>query len=593
MNFRKALTLVCRARVIPEKGTDLYRQVQILSYDALSSIASIVTDPIRACLLQTLIRLAPISLLGIQEQLRISLGKELSAATRCRNPCTLNFSCFFGEYSKPLCPDIGANPDMAKYVHDAINRWVQRVSRAVLYPASSQKSMSKDTLRHYNQATGKAKNAVSKVDVERYYHNTGSHIGGISELRQVWYVSQLTPRSYFTIGGAQFKHSKYMWIFDMLSDEMECTNRVSRTSVSSLDVQPEDHLFVYDLTSFTSQLDCHEKFLWYLAEYTMDTHVTILDTHYGYMPVSLGGLIHEYRLHCYCNPVFENGVCRKPTLHCHVVGMLGDYGNIDSARFIHGAVVLQTCSNPSKLRIVGDDGLVATYDEKRQRRAIAHLGTLGDDKTYSSLTGSMVFLKKPLYHHVIARQDAVVHWPSLEYRLHNYEIDPRYPRLLSKGKKNRLATSAQVLSFLQSLQRVYLQPHDHTLIRSYLEYTYRVSNLPVDGSIGTHFVPSLSVRFGDDPVSGTVKRCYTGSARIPLRSKKPFESSLLRDTSFDCNSHKLLTVLVNLGYLRQKKQFIQVHGEEGLEQVVSAWQCTEPNVYHYTILCNLPNWVNY
>lgn len=599
MSDRKKLTLVCRALTVPLKGTALYAMTLNSTNFCYHEIESIIIDPLRSSLLQMMIRAAPLSQEDIKLCYEESLAKEIDAANRERCKTELDFSCFFGSPDIPLHRDIPSNPRMAIHVQRCIDSWISKITKEsyVLYPKLSSKSMSRDTLELYNcelENLGKPPvSSVSKRDLEELYMDWNIKIGGVNELKQVWYTSQLTPRSYYTTGGSSYHASKYMSIMEQLADELSPSARRYCTSPERLKCPDDHYVFIYDLQSFTSRLDCHEDFLFQLQRYTEGKYVSVYDSQLGYITVELSELIKNYRETCYNYPEFEVNINDKSYRYYHAAGQLGEYGNISSARFIHAAVLLQTVKIPANLNVAGDDAIIITKDHTKQVAAANQLGLISEEKTFLSTTGPMVHLKRQITIESTSylKRAKRVNWPCLEYLCTSDDIDPRYPRLHKNIDGNIAEAASSLVNFRKSLTYLDLSEQDGDLIYAFSKFYYWLSYLPIHGVYPSFIknksnyglVPALSKNFNMDPIQELIDNKFQGYAKMPVRGDVPFSFELLTsDLSFTCNSHPLLNHLVEMKKISKRVITEELEGEEAYYSVKRAKGNKDKSVFHFT-----------
>jgi hypothetical protein len=322
-----------------------------------------------------------------------SYNKEIEASTSSDRPQVLDYSNWFGhsyDRSRPLSHHLPAN-DANFFIRSRFAQWKEFYTESdflLLPQLSGVKNTSRQTAYKYREFLGKGDwdtdVAVNCVDLERLYAETGNMVGGSCELRQAWKFNDLTPRTYFAIGGTAFHHSKYIrQVANALCNIFPQTNFVSRFSVNRLDVQTSDTVFTYDYSSFTSNLTELKYFLQELAVYMEDAPVRIVDSRRGIVSTSIGSILQEYLNFTTLRPEFT--VNRylshvlEPLVHTKA-GMLGVYGNIAISTCLHGLHACQLCDS-GDCNCVGDDVLGSgALNEDHFLPAIQSLGTINPSK---------------------------------------------------------------------------------------------------------------------------------------------------------------------------------------------------------------------
>jgi hypothetical protein len=92
----------------------------------------------------------------IAEQIRKeSYEKEYSVMSTSGYDPGLDFSCFFGEYTRPLHCTMLPNPRMARHIHMVIDEWIKHVTDIDFYvPAISSKLLPEHTRRELDALDG-------------------------------------------------------------------------------------------------------------------------------------------------------------------------------------------------------------------------------------------------------------------------------------------------------------------------------------------------------------------------------------------------------------------------------------------------------
>jgi hypothetical protein len=404
---KKQLVTICRSASIPIKGTTLHSKTISINDSIPKSLTDLVslliTDNLTCGLLISLCMAAPISDQDCRSQYTTLLAKEMNVMESSPLPNQLNFNCFFGDYLEPLHNDIPPNPRMAMYIHSIIDSWILEQESKIHYPHMTSKLVSKGTQslisEIYPDYIPFEEEGCSQYDLEYLYHKFGDKIdAGPCEIKQRWYPGFLTPRTYYAGGSKAYHSSKYIRdILNSLCDFLPPTERYSRVNPNRIQVSSQqNHILLYDLTSFTSNMHEQRHFLYRLGVYCQGHVVRVIDTVDGLVEVDLGDLILEYNQMNEQPSYSSSRLLGNLELRHHTAGFLGVFGNLASCTFLHGAVMIQTVGDISGLGVAGDDGAVETDDDSKTIGAIRTLGLMEPSKVYSTLDpGKQVYLKRP------------------------------------------------------------------------------------------------------------------------------------------------------------------------------------------------------
>jgi len=427
---------------------------------------------------------------------------------------------------------------------------------------------------------------------EYLYHTEGIKVEGECEMRQKWYPSGLEPRTYYAMGGRAYHLSKYIaGMFETICDLFPYTHRHMCTKPSRLHLMKGDHLLLYDLTSFTSNLHEHRGFIESFGMFCLGVPVYVLDGREGYISVDLGELILEYATLYAEIPIDTHRVYpRSPMVIDSVASLLGIYGNISSAKLLHGLIVRSILGNDGEVNVAGDDGACGTSDDRRVLEVIRLIGMVQDSKCYSTTEIGCVHLKRPIYQDgQTIRVGWTPVWPSFEYPDHTADVDPRYPHIASMTiEERRSATCSTITTFLMSLEGRYLECYEQESIHAFLMAIYDSRRFPKQGNIpqiSGHgcFVPSIEAGYiGKNPKTHTIDRLWNGFARLPRRDHVEFHMDMLRDYTFECSSHPLLTYYRKMGYMTSQKIHQVVFGEEGYKLLTKEYMEGRGCVYTWT-----------
>jgi len=562
-----------------------------------------ITDPLTAGFLLMLVRSAPYTDIEIKNIKEKSIRKELLVMEATTRPSEYNYRPFFMNVSEAIHRDIPYNKDMSKLVRDRLHSWRSSMNGRILYPRMSSKTLSIDTCRKADDIVGSSGSfQLSQVSIESYYSEYGVKIQGCCEMRQKWYQANTDPRTYYAMGGEAYHKSKYLQsVFNELCETLDPCSKTLSVSPDRLGLLDDEYAYIYDLASFTSNMHEQKHFLHWLGTFCMGVSVYLLDTHVGLVEADFGGLILEYNeVNCKTTYSLERVMTLPPfEAQQQVAGLLGVYGNISTAKFLHGCVMLQLVQSQNKLNVAGDDGIIAVKDNYTVYRAICTMGDMEVSKAYQSYEEGCVCLKRPLTQ--IGNRlymGTLLIWASLEYELHNKNIDNRFTTIGDMSKEDRqTATGSSVLNMLKQLSSMVITDKNASMVRGFISFVYESSNLPVEGNIpqitGTQlgFVPSIIGDYlGKDPIEYTIMRLYRGVALLPKRDIVPFQRKMIVDEQvFICNSNKHLSLLEKLGYYTYTKvQEIRV-GEDGYLALLREFSEYTPVLNCYTRIKEIPS----
>jgi len=234
------------------------------------------------------------------------------------------------------------------------------------------KNMSRATRREYEKITGRKLNNTAifgQVNIERFYMETGYHLGGCSEIRQVWTPNQAKPRTYYSMGGDHFKESKPLQgAFTALVNSNESTHHVSRLLPARIRLKTGQHLLVYDLETFTSRMSEQISYMEKLAIFCLDTEILVMDSAYGLIRKNLGEMLGDYNEICnkHGDVSYERVTGTEEFMsHQSCAGMLGVYGNLMTCTHAHGLLMMQCVEDESQVNVAGDDGAIAEDDANK------------------------------------------------------------------------------------------------------------------------------------------------------------------------------------------------------------------------------------
>jgi len=600
IHIRKQLITVCRSCSIPIINTTLYSKCsQLLARldeePWKDTLLSLCIDPLTSGLFISLAISLPMSDQVINESYTSMLRKEMLVMETSPLPQSINYSCFFGDYKRPLHPTLDANPQQAARIHSIIDQWVDYMtSKPHILPHITSKLVAKPTQKklstsHPDYLTFE-EDGATQADLEYIYMTRGDLLeGGECEIKQRWYSSGITPRTYYAAGSDAYHKSKYLRDgLNHLCDLLPPTERFSRVNARRIVLSsPESHAIIYDLTSFTSNMHEQRHFLDRLSSYCTGKTVRILDAVEGLIEADLGELLSSYN-DLNKQPRYGSDSLLGPDLILshHVAGFLGVYGNLATCTFLHGAVMSCLVHTFQQLGVAGDDGVIDSYDDWVTFFAIRLLGLAEDSKGYSTNEdGNQVYLKRPikqvgsrLYLESFALYSMIDHLFPVE------NDDRRFFRTPRSELKRKSSLASSVVSYLRSLTRLVINDDQLMSVRDFLKMVYTMNGFPEHGHIpylitnhGSHqstlpstLIPTLE-SIGKDPIEYTIKSLYPGVVALPrcVTERIPLDSDLLfAGSEFECTGAGVLSYYRKLGFVELLQEDEVYTGETGLNMLL-------------------------
>jgi len=172
----------------------------------LQGIKDLVESPLSSSVVLDIMRSVPLENDEVIQSRLDGWGKEIAVLESSPKEIRFNFRAVFNPqfFQESLVPDlIPPKPWLNRYLHKLFSDWLSTESNLVHYPRSTFKTMSRSTIREYENYTGEkwldTNRAIwSQRDYERLYLNTGIQLSGICEMRQRWYRSQAKPSESYT-----------------------------------------------------------------------------------------------------------------------------------------------------------------------------------------------------------------------------------------------------------------------------------------------------------------------------------------------------------------------------------------------------------
>jgi len=615
---RKALVTLCRAQTFPDHFDYSLRE-RIRSIDVphlqqiLKSLIPYFESPLTNGLILNMVLAAPMEQSVVHRERTASIMKEMTVMESLALPATIDFSPIFDPtlLDNPLSVTTPPNPIMNQRIHTSIRSWIKRVGQTLHYPHLTKKSVSLDTSQRIKEtfSTEFLPSEITGTTLEQIYIDTGEWFGGACGMRQKWYPSGITPRTYYAAGGDTLQASRYLRdIFNTLADTFEPTERYSRVDRFRMRTNDDsEYFFIYDLSSFTSNFHEQRNFLNTLGKFCEGTTIRCFDPFVGVMEKDLGVMILQYNAVCNTFPLYrvETGdIVSREWFLCHgVAGFLGVFGNLMTCTVPHSFVVAQHCKELENLGTAGDDGIVAVKNSIDVVQSIHCLGRFAEDKTYNS-NERAVYLKRKfeqvgctglVYDFVI--------WPNFCWLTVDTDLRWTHLRTYSSEKRRRAVAS----SVFQCMKKLFLYKKG-TLDKEIIDVAslifkvlYQKFQLPFGGNLpqcgGDISLGIVAVLddcwFVREPLDNLLRHKYNGHCSVTYREKMSEEGVggiWYEGMTFRGNSNKFRKYCKSVGWIESDKEFVTVLGFEGEEAIKREFsrEPLQPAVYSFRVCQNIP-----
>jgi len=330
--------------------------------------------------------------------------------------------------------------------------------------------------------------------------------------------------------------------------------------------------------------------------------ITLMDGVSGPTGRDLGDVILEYNeLNTFPKYVWPTNPSILEETH-GVAGFLGVFGNIATCNFIHGALLLQLSQDPSGCGCAGDDAVLVTEDPPSAWAAIANIGIMAPEKTFSSDDGDVVYLKRRTWIDTVRgnlNSRPHLQLPSFLWAMSKQELSRFREASLSRRELLDLAASSLQATF-RSVSRLYRKEEYLEDIREFLSAYYACLGFPPEGNVPqlhqvittktARFIPTLDALGSSEFIIDTLYRNYSGRAFLPVRDNLPEVPLRLEyGTTFQSRGGPYLTYLMRLGLVKVKKKVIREYaGEEGLRRLVEEWSTKDPAWVEYEVVHAIP-----
>lgn len=445
-------------------------------------------------------------------------------------------------------------------------------------------------LRSNPKSSSSGVDTVTTKHLERTYHETGLKTFGPCEVRTAWKYNDLKPRVYYAMGGDAYFASRYIRnVANSLCDILPPSRRNTRYNTSRIrPITSQSSVFIYDYSSFTSNLSELKYFLAELAEWCKDTTVRLVDTHEGIIQCSLGDLLASYNTDVNINAeldlsrVFHLSHPERPLLEAATKnGMLGVYGNIVLSTFLHGLFLTFTCGSDDLCNVVGDDAIGVTRDEEWSMPDILDtvrlLGDVAEEKQETWVgEGSLddshgwQFLKRPLdrlannlFVGILFDLPLAIYVdPPADDGVHTQELGGFQERI-----RSFLMQTCRLLTRMHHLEHK-LSEEEIEFGLQYLRTCFRRLHLPQRGAMPPVSHPRLKFDLdlaipiiARESVSRPwhellVEESMGQGSTLPRHTFHTVEPEVFRHIGqeFDASSNRLLDLLVDLGYCTRRLQ---------------------------------------
>lgn len=632
---RKGLMLLCRAREVVTNNPFNLLAIQADTTSSSSDITlpdehrayigfvvlnqDLIKSTIFSSIILDMCRSTPLRPDQIKEQKIASWGKEVSICESAESDLNFDFSCWFYEecHDRPLVAGSSPNPRMAARIHKALCDWKEKCTKRIFYPRMSRKQVSAATVREYENLFGRDWVSDEKdggveftqETLERIYHCLGIEIEGPCEIRQKWYTSGITPRTYFAQGGTSYQSSKYIQEpAGMLTEELPTTHPISRLNPARINLKdPSFYLRIYDLVAFTSNHWECKHFVEQLGQWCLGTSVYVVDAVEGLILVDFGELILEYNHTMNYFPEYSleriGEEFDEVVEHHNRAGFLGVYGNINFSTFLHGASLLMVVDETDEANVAGDDAHYkecSGYEESADR-IIACNGLLEPSKTFRSDQTGAVCLKRGLVQvgeRCLPKLMTV--FPSFSNlgALFSY-YPPQFQHKRMSGRAKLNLVGAELFRFLRG---IFLSDVKDDLDATYdlVRAIYESACLPKCGSLppyGDTLIPALPDTPDQmrllSPLDLLLHNHFSGGATLPklLNTDDPDDSEdpcLYAGGEWSGASNSKLKYIEVLGYLVKKEETEVLWGISAYNRIIDVFSNNGKKVYTFTCVMDVP-----
>jgi len=336
---------------------------------------------------------------GSEEAIRAGLWKEINAGRNVFRDGQYGGYGVFNDGPSTSIPDQPNTPRWIRQATGFVDRLAISLTRCgLIYPKVQRiKNVSRETCELLSEAgydhRGREVYALTTLDLEKWYAQTGQKIGGRCEMRVAWRFNDLKPRIYYCQGGTMYWSSRYMRpIADIFMNSWPMTHKERRTYPDSVSrfMSPDDSVLYWDMTSFTTQLSELKYFLFWIARalennlYLRQHPIKVFDYREGVKAVNVWDLLDEYNdvvndhgeysleRVAHLAGIREDLIPIVQMMNSGPLGVLGNIGFSTTEHSVHCGVIV----DQNKGVGLGDDHLVMV-ERKEEEKVINHMSAIG------------------------------------------------------------------------------------------------------------------------------------------------------------------------------------------------------------------------
>lgn len=338
---------------------------------------------------------------GFEEVLKERVLNELTCSQREKPRCGVNYECLDPDKRSPAWynPRFAPKPRWVASARAFASSVANRLQRmGILYPKiQRRKNVSRNTARLIIERGYRHNHPnwteITTLDLELHKVRTGEEIGGDCELRYAWRYNDLQPRAYYCMGGSLYWRSRYMKPIAVAFMESWPSCRMSKRrdpTLVSYDLEDDDYLALWDMSTFTTDLSELKYFLYYVSRYVEDdlrcrqNPLRLLDYADGIQTVMIHDLIDSYNEAVNWMSLYQIlrisdevlGIECDESLVQKNSGMLGVPGNIGFSTCFHAFHAGYAAKEPDAGVGVGDDAMVPVKDHPSET-LVPHMQLIG------------------------------------------------------------------------------------------------------------------------------------------------------------------------------------------------------------------------
>lgn len=578
--------------------------------------------PILSGLMSMLIRTAPYEdTTTVKEEIYNGMMKELRAAIDVYQPVTLNYDPFFSTdkrcRNERVIHNATLDPGLHQDIHDRLILAKRKISGRTIFPRITKKKIGMEGRSNERIAHGfeDAEYEMGTTEsVQRFYHETGIRIKGMTEIGQAFNYNNIGPRSFYRKGPDQDHLSQHIRpIVIHLIDSFPNVHTFLRHNPSGI-ANPNREAFIcmiYDYAAFTSTMDEIYRFTHELAEFFRGTKVTIIDNFFGPIVKDLGEMLHEYNEGCNRNIKFDasDAFHMADFVLNHTAGMLGIPGNIALSTLLHGLHLSVIIGSLIQNKVVGDDAICTfvkgQFTKITLREALENIGKIsiikmeewddGDVDDTEDITWN--YVKRPITrvgNHMWF--GVMVDWPMLHNAIY---LQDGIHTLLPSTSYTRLKKYAnQYRRFVESVRPMDPSEYEISIIEAYSRSLHgwvgvrRVNAEMHEFNIGQ--IPCLSWRWEVASIEKWMDEHSACIVSIPVKfvpgTIRNRSSWLIEGGQFRCGSLAVLSWLRKFGYLEAKQMTKRVIVGESQEALDYFHGRLGQFCYEYTVIKRIPAW---